>query len=242
MIKLAIPGLVMVLAEFLAFEALTLCAGMLGTEELAAQAVVMSVATLTFFIGPFGLSIAGSTRIANLIGASLASAAKTSAKVLIIAASLVGLINMVIIAVLRNQLPRLFTNDDGVIQKAAMVLPICAAFQLLDSLATNCNGILRGLGKQSIGGYVNVASYYAVSLPRPFHWYMAECQGCYSHLSFDMFWSPLGYVRPVGRPTYWSRSRFRNRRMGHISNELGECRRSCEEEERPRVELELVQT
>ena len=162
MIRLAVPGLAMVLAEFLAFEILTLCAGLLGTEALAAQAVVGSVATLTFFLGPFPVSIAASTRIANLIGAGLAEAARTSATVTMVVSSVIGLLNMGVVAALRYQLPKLFTNDEGVLQRTAMVLPLCAAFQLFDSLAANCNGILRGLGRQSIGGYVNVASYYAV--------------------------------------------------------------------------------
>ena len=164
MIQLAVPGLAMVLAEVLAFEILTLCAGLLDTEALAAQAVVVSIASLTFFLGPFPLSIAASTRVANLIGASLGQAAKTSAKATMIGATVVGLLNVVTIAALRKQLPMLFTNDSGVLDRAASVLPLCAAFQLLDSLACNCNGILRGLGRQSIGGYVNVASYYTVGL------------------------------------------------------------------------------
>ncbi|KAI9713594.1 MAG: hypothetical protein M1820_000976 [Bogoriella megaspora] len=163
MVQLAIPGLAMVLAEFLAFEILTLCAGLLSTEALGAQAVVGSVATLTFFLTPFPISIAASTRIANLIGASLSDAAKMSTKVVMIAATAVGLANAVVMMALQSQLPRLFTNDEGVIARAARVLPVVAAFQLFDSLAANCNGVLRGLGKQSIGGYVNVGSYYIVS-------------------------------------------------------------------------------
>ena len=48
------------------------------------------------------------------------------------------------------------------------LLPLCAAFQLFDSLAANCNGILRGLGRQEIGGYANLAIYYIVALPISF--------------------------------------------------------------------------
>ena len=242
MIQLAIPGLTMVLAEFLAFEILTLCAGILGTEELAAQAVVVSVATLTFFIGPYALSIAGSTRIANLIGATLASAARTAAKVELIGATLIGLVNMVVIATLRYQLPRLFTNDDGVVRKAAMVLPICAAFQLFDSLATNCNGILRGLGRQSIGGYVNVVSYYAVSPSHILHGRVAECPGRYSHLPCYLLWPPLGYVRTMDWSSYWPRTGFRHRGVCHLSSELGRRCRGCKESKYSGLALECAQT
>jgi len=43
-------------------------------------------------------------------------------------------------------------------------LPINAAFQLVDSLAAQMNGLLRGIGKQEIGGYIGLVAYYAVSL------------------------------------------------------------------------------
>lgn len=80
MIKLALPGMIMMEAEWFAFEILTLASGQFGTSYLAAQSVLVTITSTTFQI-PFPLSIAGSTRVANLIGAKLVDAAKTSAKV-----------------------------------------------------------------------------------------------------------------------------------------------------------------
>lgn len=164
MIRLALPGLIMVEAECLAFELLTLASSYLGTTVLAAQSILSTITTLTFQV-PFPLSIAGSTRVANLIGATLVGAARTAAKVSLSGAVIVGLMNMTLLSSLRSYIPRLFTSDDEVIAMVARVLPLCAAFQLFDSLAANCNGILRGLGRQEIGGYVQVFCYYAVAMP-----------------------------------------------------------------------------
>lgn len=80
MIKLALPGLVMILAEYLAFEVLTLASSYFSVTHLAAQSVLTTITALTFQI-PFSISIAASTRVANLIGATLSDAAKTSSKV-----------------------------------------------------------------------------------------------------------------------------------------------------------------
>jgi len=80
MIRLALPGMVMVVAEWFAFEILTLASGRIGTATLAAQSVLVTVTSTTFQI-PFPLSIAGSTRVANFIGAQLVDAARTAAKV-----------------------------------------------------------------------------------------------------------------------------------------------------------------
>jgi MATE family multidrug resistance protein len=172
MVRLALPGLVMVLAEFLAFEILTLAASWIGTTHLAAQSVLSTLTALTFQI-PFPMSIAASTRIANLIGATLAQAGKTAAKVAMVAAVFVGLLNVTLLSSLRNYIPQLFTNDKDVVKLVAGVLPLCAAFQLFDALAANCNGILRGLGRQEIGGYVNLFAYYAVRLFPPLLFFLS---------------------------------------------------------------------
>ncbi|KAF4165406.1 hypothetical protein CNMCM6936_007922 [Aspergillus lentulus] len=167
MIQLALPGLVMVEAECLAFEVLTLASSWLGTTPLAAQSVLSTIASIAFQI-PFPVSISGSTRVANLIGATLVDAAKTSAKVTMGGAVIVGLLNMIVLSSLRHYIPLLFTSDEEVIKLVAGVLPLCAAFQLFDALAANCNGIMRGIGRQEIGGYVQLFSYYAIAMPISF--------------------------------------------------------------------------
>lgn len=164
MIRLALPGLIMVEAECLAFEVLTLASSYLGTSELAAQSILSTISSITWQI-PFPLSIAGSTRVANLIGASLVGAARTSAKVSFCGATIVGLFNMVLLSSLRSYIPMLFSSDPDVIDIVAEVLPLCAAFQLFDALAATCNGTLRGLGRQEIGGYIQLFCYYVIAMP-----------------------------------------------------------------------------
>jgi MATE family multidrug resistance protein len=167
MIKLALPGLVMVLAEFLAFEILTLTSSWLGPTELAAQSVLGSITGITFQI-PFPMSVAASTRIANLIGATLAIPAKKAAGVAVVASVIVGVGNLLLLSLLREQIPRLFTPDQEVRDMVSALLPLCATFQVFDAVATNCNGILRGLGRQEVGGYIALFAYYGVGLPISF--------------------------------------------------------------------------
>jgi putative MATE family efflux protein len=167
MIKLALPGLLMVLAEYLAFEILTLSASLISATHLAAQSVLSTICSITFQF-PFPISVAASTRIANLIGASLSDAAKVSSKVGLVAAAVVGVVNSVLLLALRKYIPYVFTNDPDVVDLVTKVLPLCAAFQLFDALAASCNGILRGLGRQEFGGYVNLVCYYAIAIPISF--------------------------------------------------------------------------
>ncbi|KAK5121717.1 hypothetical protein LTR85_004592 [Meristemomyces frigidus] len=175
MVRLAIPGLVMVMAEFLAFEILTLASARISATHLAAQTVLQSLSVLTYQL-PFPLSIAASTRVANLIGATLPGPAKVTGKVTIVLGAIVGVLNMVLLSSLRDYIPHLFSNDPDVIQLASQTLPVNAAFQLFDALAAQLNGLLRGLGRQEFGGYVGLFAYYAIGVPISFgtafglHW------------------------------------------------------------------------
>lgn len=167
MIRLAIPGLIMVLAEFLAFEVLTLSSSWLGPTTLAAQSVLGSVTGITFQI-PFPMAVAASTRIANLIGATLHEHARMAAKVAVFFSVVVGIFNLLFLSLLRNLIPRLFTPDEDVIELVGALLPLCAAFQLFDAIQANTNGILRGIGRQEIGGYIALFAYYIIGMPISF--------------------------------------------------------------------------
>ncbi|KAK6348856.1 hypothetical protein TWF730_009624 [Orbilia blumenaviensis] len=167
MIKLALPGLIMILSEFVAFELLTLAASYLSTKHLAAQSVLATCTSVTFQI-PFALSIATSTRVANFLGATLGDAAKTSAQVALWGSTLLGIANVTLLTTTRHDIGKMFSNDPDVIKLVADTLPICALFQLWDSLAAAAGGILRGQGRQRIGAWVNIAAYYILALPFSF--------------------------------------------------------------------------
>ena len=148
-------------AEVLAFEIMTIAASYFSTSHLAAQTVLSILAATTFQL-PLSLSVVSSTRIANLVGANLITTAKRSTMLTLIGASLVGLLNFVLLTGLRNVIPPLFTDDAEVQRLVIDTLPLCAAFQLMDALAVTLGGILHGIGRQCIGGWVNLFCYYAV--------------------------------------------------------------------------------
>lgn len=47
-------------------------------------------------------------------------------------------------------------------------MPVLALFQLSDAGCALANAVLRGLGRQDIGGYVNLGVYYLVAIPVAF--------------------------------------------------------------------------
>lgn len=164
MVKLAIPGVVMVEAEWLAFDILTFSSSYISTPALAAQSVVMTICVVMFHI-PFSVSVAVSTRLGNLVGSGALTAAKLATKTYSIIFVVMGLIDAGIMVGLKDVLPRAFSSDPEVIRLAAGVMPVLAAFQLFDATTALVNGLLRGLGRQTIGGYANLLVYYLVAVP-----------------------------------------------------------------------------
>jgi MATE family multidrug resistance protein len=164
MVKLALPGIIMVEAEWLAFDILTFSSSYVSTAALAAQSVVMTICVVMFHI-PFSVSVAVSTRLGNLIGSGALTAAKLATKTYAVIFVVMGLINGTFMATARNVLPRAFSTDPEVIRLASRVMPVLAAFQLFDATTALVNGILRGLGRQKIGGYANLLVYYLIAVP-----------------------------------------------------------------------------
>lgn len=164
MVRLALPGMIMIEAEYFAFEVLTLASGQFGTTELAAQSILVTITSTTYQI-PFPMSIAASTRIANLVGARLPEAAKSCARVAVVAGVLLGLFNLTLVAGLRHQIPGLFTSDPDVVAVVVHAMPVCAFMQVFDGMSAVANGLLRGVGRQEIGGYASLAAYYLIGLP-----------------------------------------------------------------------------
>ncbi|KAF1976178.1 MATE efflux family protein [Bimuria novae-zelandiae CBS 107.79] len=164
MCKLSVPGIVMVEAEWLAFDILTFSSSYLSTAHLAAQSVIMTTAVMIYHI-PFSTSVAVSTRLGNLIGAGALPAARIATRTYILIFLSIGLLDATFLTLTRHILPRAFTSDPEVIRIVASVMPILALFQLSDAGTALANAVLRGLGRQDIGGYVNLGVYYLVAIP-----------------------------------------------------------------------------
>ncbi|ODV68626.1 MATE efflux family protein [Hyphopichia burtonii NRRL Y-1933] len=164
LIYLAIPGLIMLEAEFLAFEILTLMASYLGTIELAAQSIGSTMASLTYQV-PFAIGIASSTRIANFLGAGLGEAAKKSTQVALSFGLLISVLNFSALYFFQTPIAKLFTNDEVVISTVKKIMWLIALMQISDAMNANSAGCLRGQGQTKIGGIVNLFSYYVVGIP-----------------------------------------------------------------------------
>ncbi|CAG8949803.1 hypothetical protein HYFRA_00004127, partial [Hymenoscyphus fraxineus] len=162
--RLAILGVVHVGTEWWAFEIVALAAGRLGTIPLAAQSVIMTTDQVMNTI-PFGIGVAASARVGNLLGARNAKGAARAANVAAWLSIAMGFLVLIILMSVKDFYAKIFNDDMDVVRLTAEVMPYVALFQIADGLNGSCGGSLRGMGRQHIGAVVNLVSYYVGALP-----------------------------------------------------------------------------
>ncbi|KAL8931079.1 MAG: hypothetical protein Q9208_000182 [Pyrenodesmia sp. 3 TL-2023] len=162
--RLAALGVVHVGTEWWAFEIVALAAGRLGTIPLAAQSVIMTSDQVMNTI-PFGVGVAASARVGNLLGAQNAKGAAVAANTAAWLSMLLGAVVLAILMGTKDHFAKIFNDDTDVVKLTAEVLPYVALFQIADGLNGSCGGSLRGMGRQHIGAAVNMVSYYCGALP-----------------------------------------------------------------------------
>ncbi|CCH41510.1 putative transporter [Wickerhamomyces ciferrii] len=186
LMHLAIPGVIMLEVESLSYEIMTLFASYFGTEYLAAQSAVSTIASLVYMIS-FSVGIASSTRIANFIGARRIDCAKLAAKIGIYGAVITGIVDCILMIVLKRPLAQMFSKDEGVVQMTVDIFPLIAVVQVFDSMNAVAGSCLRGQGMQRIGSYINLFVYYVIGMPLA--WYF----GYYLDFKLVGLWLSIGF-------------------------------------------------
>jgi MATE family multidrug resistance protein len=162
--RLAFLGVIHVGTEWWAFEIVALAAGKLGTIPLAAQSVIMTTDQVMNTI-PFGVGVATSARVGNLLGARNAKGAARAANTAAVLSMVLGAIVLAVLMGVKDFYAKIFNDDVRVIRLTAEVMPYVALFQIADGLNGSCGGSLRGMGRQHIGATVNLVAYYCGALP-----------------------------------------------------------------------------
>jgi len=168
------PVAIQIALEMWAFQAATLLSGRLGAVSLAAHTVVINVASLTFMF-PLGISLAGVTRVGNLIGEGFPRRAQHAAWLALAMSAAVMAVFAALFIVLRDVIPRIYTQDAPVVLLAAAIFPVAAAFQVFDGVQVAGTGVLRGMGKTRPAAAMNLVGYWALGLP--LGWWLAFRRG-----------------------------------------------------------------
>jgi len=166
-LKLGIPATAMLCSEWWAYEVLSLFASILGTDAIAAQAIIFQVTAFLFMI-PLGLGITTASIVGNAIGAKKRLLAIQMAHLSLGTICVVEFALAVLVTVKGDLFINVFTPDEMVRGIAKQSLAYMGFFCFFDSIQGTCSGILRGAGKQYIGAITNVVGFYAIGLPCAF--------------------------------------------------------------------------
>lgn len=164
MLRLGLPIGAQQVLEVAAFGAIGLLMGVLGTVEMAAHQIAITLAAFTFMV-PLGVSAAAAVRVGRAVGAHDAARARGAAR----AAYACGVGFMMLTALLFLGLPRAlaaaFTVDRRVIAVADVLIPIAGVFQVFDGAQAVGAGVLRGLGDTRAPMVAMLAGYWLIGLP-----------------------------------------------------------------------------
>ncbi|CAL8080939.1 unnamed protein product [Calicophoron daubneyi] len=163
--KLALPGVFMTTLEWTIFEIGTIVAGTIGEKELATQAILFNIESICYTLLPLGFGMATSIRLGQFLGARSAVGPRSVLSVALVTLWAASIVFVLLMVLLRHEIPKIFTDDKGVIDLAAQLLPIIAAFQIFDGTVGVCSGAIRGAGLQVVGALVCFLTLYVLGAP-----------------------------------------------------------------------------
>lgn len=159
---LGLPGVVQMALEVWAFQAAALMMGWIGETALAANAIVLNLASLSF-MAPLGVSSAGSARVGNLLGAGQPWGRAAWLTVGLGAAVMLFFAGVFLF--FPRGLVAIYTDAPEVAAVAVSLLPVVAAFQIFDGTQVSCLGALRGAGDLKVPALTGLIGYWALGLP-----------------------------------------------------------------------------
>ncbi|MCT4600319.1 MAG: MATE family efflux transporter [Marinifilaceae bacterium] len=150
--------------EASAFGVCTIMMGWIDDISLAAHQIGVSLSTVGFMVYQ-GIGAATTIRVSHVIGEDNYKKISTINTVSI-RLSLVYCLLIVLFYVLgRNILPLAFTDKKEVIDLAALMLIMCASYQLSDGIQIVLAGVLRGFADVKKPAVITFISYFIISLP-----------------------------------------------------------------------------
>ena len=170
LIRIGVPVGVQMGLEVWAFGLSTLMAGWLGVTAGAAHMVALNLASLSFMV-PLGVSMAATTRVGNLLGAGEADRAQRAAWTAMATGATCMAVSGMTFLLARTTIPRIYSSDPEVLAAAAAILPIAAAFQVVDGIQVTGAGVLRGMGNTRPAALFNLLGYWILGLP--LGWWLA---------------------------------------------------------------------
>ncbi|GLE00607.1 hypothetical protein PINS_up009364 [Pythium insidiosum] len=165
-LALGVPGMFMLVLEWLSYEVMAVLAGLLpaGVVAISVHSVLSTLANVGFhcFIG---VGVATNVLVGNYVGSGQRSHAQLVTRLGVAVSLAIAVLLVVAIIAGRALLPSLLINDAVAISNAAAALLVLVPFELLDAVNTVLQGVFRGTGHQTFAAVLNLCAYMVIGLP-----------------------------------------------------------------------------
>lgn len=163
--KLALSAAAMLTLEISSFQFTALLAADLGATVLAAHTIVYNAYSTVYTAISYPFSAAITIRVGNLIGDNKPLEALASAKICLQTVLFCMTCISILMLILRFEIPRLYTNDEAIVDVASGIVVIAALFQVFDGTTYCCLGILRGLARHVIVSVISLIAFWGIAVP-----------------------------------------------------------------------------
>lgn len=148
------------------FSAATMLMGLLGPREVAAHAIALHLATISF-MGSIGLADAAVARVGYAFGARDWPGLHRAAFAALLLSMMIMVISATLFLTIPEPLAQLFLdpdteNADQVILLAVSLIGIAAIFQICDGLQLVLSGILHGMSDMKIPTLIALFTYWGM--------------------------------------------------------------------------------
>ncbi len=157
------------LAEVLLFTSAALLQGLLGVDEVAAHAVALQLASISFMV-PLGLSIAATVRVGRAYGEGDREGVRRAGWMAFVLTVLFMAGTGICFELFPRSLVSLFLNPDNpantrAISLAASYVLVAGIFQIVDGTQVAMSGALRGLSDTRVPLVIALFGYWLVGFP-----------------------------------------------------------------------------
>jgi len=164
LISIGLPSGFQYFLEVAAFSFASVMIGWIGSKNLAAHQIAISLASITYMI-ILGISSAGTIRVGQYVGENNSRDVRLAGFTSMGIAVAVMFCFGIIFVLFNHTLPHFYINDYEVINIASQLLIIAALFQIFDGMQASGIGILRGLTDVKIPLILSLFSYWIVGIP-----------------------------------------------------------------------------
>lgn len=172
-INLGFPSALQMFFEIMLFTAAIWLSGILGKNPQAANQIALNLASMTFMVA-VGLSVTAMIRVGNQKGLQNFRELKRIALSIFLLSVILSSVFALIFTVFHQQLPKIYLDQDDILNKidnmavialAAKLILVAAVFQIFDGLQVVALGALRGLQDVKIPTFITLVAYWLIGFP-----------------------------------------------------------------------------